>query len=160
TNVKDLAPVWKAPLTAGLSMPTPLVHDGIMFLHTAPDTVLALDGATGQEMWRHTYTPPNGSTMKMGLGLGGGRVFAPTSDLHVIALDARTGEKAWDHEIALSAPATDRAVFNLRSAPLVVGNKVIQGVTASAGPGGGFIVALDIDTGKEVWRFHKIGRAH
>ena len=158
TNVKDLAPAWKTTLQAGLSMPTPLVHDGIMFLHTSPDTVLALDGATGQEMWRHTYTPANGSTMKMGLGLGGGRVFAPTSDLHVIALDARTGEKAWDHEIALSAPATDRTVFNLRSAPLVVGNKVIQGVTASAGPGGGFIVALDVDTGKEVWRFHTTAR--
>jgi alcohol dehydrogenase (cytochrome c) len=157
-NVKDLAPAWSAPLTPGLSMPSPLVHDGVMFLHTAPDTVLALDGSTGQELWRHTYKPTSGSSMKMGLGLGGGRVFAPTSDLHVIALDAHTGEKAWDHTIELSAPATNRAVFNLRSAPLVVGNKVIQAITASAGPGGGFIVALDADTGKELWRFHTIAR--
>lgn len=158
-NVKDLAPAWRAKLAAGLSMPAPLVHDGVMFIHTAPDTVLALDGATGEELWRHAYKPvTGGSSMKMGLGLGGGRVFAPTSDLHVIALDAKTGEKAWDHEIALSAPATARMVFNLRSAPLVVGDKVIQGVTASAGPGGGFIVALDIATGKEVWRFHTLAR--
>jgi len=157
-NVKDLAPAWRAPLAAGLSMPSPLVHDGVMFLHTAPDTVLALDAATGTELWRHAYMPANGSTMKMGLGLGGGRVFAPTSDLHVIALDAHTGEKTWDHTIELSAPATNRTVFNLRSAPLVVGDKVIQGVTASAGPGGGFIVALDINTGKEVWRFHTLAR--
>jgi alcohol dehydrogenase (cytochrome c) len=158
TTVKSLAPAWSAPLQAGLSMPTPLVHDGIMFLHTSPDTVLALDGATGAELWRHAYSPANGSTMKMGLGLGAGRVFAPTSDLHVIALDARTGALAWDHRIELSAPATDRTVFNLRSAPLVVGDKVIQGVTASAGPGGGFIVALDIATGKEIWRFHTLAR--
>lgn len=158
TNVKDLTLAWRAPLVAGLSMPSPLVHDGVMFLHTAPDTVLALDATTGAELWRNTYKPAFGSTMKMGLGLGGGRVFAPTSDLHVIAIDAHTGETKWDHEIALSAPATNRGVFNLRSAPLVVGNKVIQGVTASAGPGGGFIVALDIDTGKEVWRFHTLAR--
>lgn len=157
-NVKNLAPAWRAELAAGLSMPSPLVHDGVMFLHTAPDTVLALDATTGEELWRHVHTPANGSTMKMGLGLGGGRVFAPTSDLHVIALDARTGEKAWDHAIALSPPATDRAVFNLRSAPLVAGDKVIQGVTASAGPGGGFIVALDINTGREIWRFHTLAR--
>ena len=157
-NVKDLAPVWRAPLQPGLSMPSPLVHDGVMFLHTAPDTVLALDATTGQELWRNTYKPVNGSTMKMGLGLGGGRVFAPTSDLHVIALDAHTGETAWDHKIELSAPATNRSVFNLRSAPLVVGDKVIQAITASAGPGGGFIVALDIATGKEIWRFHTIAR--
>ncbi len=158
TNVKTLAPAWRAPLDVGLSMPSPLVHDGVMFLHTAPDTVLALDGSTGQELWRRTYKPVNGSSMKMGLGLGGGRVFAPTSDLHVIALDAHTGEIAWDHKIELSAPATNRGVFNLRSAPLVVGNKVIQSITASAGPGGGFIVALDIDTGKELWRFHTLAR--
>lgn len=158
SNVKNLTPAWRAPLAVGLSMPSPLVHDGVMFLHTAPDTVLALDAATGHELWRHSYKPAYGSTMKMGLGLGRGRVFAPTSDLHVIALDARTGETAWDHAIELSAPATNRGVFNLRSAPLVVGNKVIQGVTASAGPGGGFIVALDIDTGKELWRFHTLAR--
>ena len=33
-----------------------------MFLHTAPDTVLALDAVTGQEMWRHTHTPESVST--------------------------------------------------------------------------------------------------
>ena len=158
TNVKKLAPAWRAPLAPGLSMPSLLVHDGVMFLHTAPDTVLALDAVTGQEMWRNTYKPEGGSSMKMGLGLGGSHVFAPTSDLHVIAIDARTGVTAWDHKIALSAPATNRSFFNLRSAPLVVGDKVIQGVTASAGPGGGFIVALDIATGKEVWRFHTLAR--
>ena len=158
TNVKDLAPAWRAKLAPGLSMPSLLVHDGVMFLHTAPDTILAVDAVTGQEMWRHTHQPETGSTMKMGVGLGGGHVYAPTSDLHVIALDARTGAKTWDHKIELSAPATSRMVFNLRSAPLVVGDKVIQAVTASAGPGGGFIVALDIATGKEVWRFHTLAR--
>ncbi len=158
-NVKTLAPSWRTPIQGGLSMPTPLVHDGVMFLQTAPDTVLALDAATGAELWRHAHVLSGGSSsMKMGLALSGGQVFAPTSDLHVIALDARTGQKAWDHAIELSAPATNRMVFNLRSAPLVAGDKVIQGVTSSAGPGGGFIIALDINTGKEVWRFHTLAR--
>ena len=157
-TVKGLAPAWRTPVPGGLSMPTPLVHDGVMFLQTAPDLVLALDATSGKELWRRAYKPVGGSTMKMGLALSGGRVFVPTSDLHVIALDARTGETAWDHTIELSAPATSRAVFNLRSAPLIVGDKVIQGVTASAGPGGGYVVALDINTGKEVWRFFTLAR--
>jgi alcohol dehydrogenase (cytochrome c) len=158
-NVKTLAPAWRTPVQGGLNMPTPLVHDGVMFLNTAPDTVLALDGATGTELWRHAHVLTGGnSSMKMGLALSGGQVFVPTSDLHVIALDARTGQKAWDHTIELSAPATNRTMFNLRSAPLVAGDKVIQGITSSAGPGGGFIVALDINTGKEVWRFHTTAR--
>jgi alcohol dehydrogenase (cytochrome c) len=157
-TVENLAPAWRAPLAAGLSMPSPLVHAGVMYLHTAPDTILALDAVTGQEMWRHVHQSVSGSSMKMGIGLGGNRVFAPTSDLHVIALDARTGEKAWDHKIELSPPASNRMVFNLRSAPMVIGDKLIQAVTASAGPGGGFLVGLDIATGEEVWRFHTIAR--
>jgi alcohol dehydrogenase (cytochrome c) len=159
SNVASLAVAWRAPLQSGPSMPTPLVHDGVMFLQTTPDVVLALNAASGELLWRHVYTPSVPSSQKMGLSLSGGRVFVPTSDLHVIALDARTGETVWDHTIELSAPATNRRDFQLRSAPLIVGDKVIQGVTASGAPGGGFIVGLDIATGRELWRFHTIPRA-
>jgi len=157
-TVKALAPAWRTPIQPGPSMPTPLVHDGVMFLQTSPDTVLALDAASGAVLWRRAYKPSGPSSQKMGLAISGGRLFVPTSDLHVLALDARTGETLWDHEIALSAPATSRGPFNLRSAPLIVGDKVIQGVTASGAPGGGFIVGLDIATGREAWRFHTIAR--
>jgi alcohol dehydrogenase (cytochrome c) len=157
-TVKGLAVAWRRPIPAGPSMPTPIVHDGVMFLQTSPDMVLALDAANGTVLWRRSYKPAGPSSQKMGLAIAGGRVFVPTSDLHVIALDAKTGERVWDHEIALSPPATGRAMLNLRSAPLVVGDKVIQGVTASGSPGGGFIVGLDAATGREVWRFHTIAR--
>ena len=157
-NVKDLALAWRAPLPAGPSMPTPIVHDGVMFLQTTPDLVIALDAASGRELWRHGYKPGTYSSQKMGLAIAGGRLYVPTSDLHVIALDARTGEQLWDHEIPIEAPATKRTDFQLRSAPLVVGDKLIQGVTASGAPGGGFITGLDIATGKELWRFHTIAR--
>jgi alcohol dehydrogenase (cytochrome c) len=140
-------------------MPTPIVHDGVMFLQTTPDLVLALDAATGAELWRHAYRPAGGySSQKMGLAIAGGRLYVPTSDLHVISLDAKTGEQVWDHLIPIEPPATKRSDFQLRSAPLVVGDKVIQGVTGSGAPGGGFIVGLDIATGKELWRFHTIAR--
>ena len=62
----------------------------------------------------------------MGLALHGDKVLVPTSDIHVLALSAKTGEQIWDHEIVLPTPAM-RAAYNLRSAPLVVGDKVIQG---------------------------------
>jgi alcohol dehydrogenase (cytochrome c) len=139
-------------------MPMPLVHDGVMFLQTTPDVVLALSAASGELLWRHIYIPSVPSSQKMGLSLSGGRVFVPTSDLHVIALDARTGSRVWDHTIELSPPATNRRDFQLRSAPLIVGDKLIQGVTAAGGAGGGFIVGLDIATGRQLWRFHTIPR--
>ena len=157
-NVQSLEPAWRAPLRGGTSMPTPLVHDGVMFLQTIPDTVLALDGSNGDILWRYQYEPTTQSSSKMGLALRGDRVFVPTSDLHVLALHSKTGELIWNHEIASSSQPTGRNRYQLRSAPLVVGDKLIQGVTASFSPGGGFIVALDINSGKELWRFNTIAR--
>ena len=156
-NVEYLTLAWRAPLRPGNSMPMPLVHQGVMFLHTFPDTVLALDAANGQVLWRHQYKPSGTSSQKMGLALHGDKVLVPTSDIHVLALNAKTGEQIWDHEIVVPTPAM-RASYNLRSAPLVVGDRVIQGVTASFVPKGGFLVGLDVDSGEEVWRFHTIAR--
>ncbi|HUP24565.1 MAG TPA: PQQ-binding-like beta-propeller repeat protein [Thermoanaerobaculia bacterium] len=156
-NARYLALAWRAPLRGGLSMPMPLVHQGVMFLNTFPDTVLALDATDGKVLWRHRHEPKSPSSQKMGLALAGDKVLVPTSDLHVIALRAKTGELVWDHEIVPETPER-RMAYQLRSAPLVVGDKVIQGVTASFVPKGGFAVALDLETGKEVWRFHTIAR--
>ncbi len=156
-NVGFLALAWRAPLRDGNSMPMPLVHQGVMFLHTFPDTVLALDATNGQVLWRYRYQPKSPSSQKMSLGLSGDKVLVPTSDLHVLALNAKTGELIWDHEIVPETPAM-RQAYNLRSPPLVVGDKVIQGVTASFVPKGGFLVGLDIATGNEAWRFHTIAR--
>ena len=156
-NVDFLALAWRAPLRNGTNMAMPLVHQGVMFLHTFPDTVLALDATNGQVLWRHQYKPKGGSSQKMGLALAGDKVLVPTSDLHVLALVAKTGELVWDHEIVPETPAM-RQAYQLRSAPLVVGDKVIQGVTASFVPKGGFAIAIDLASGKEVWRFHTIAR--
>ncbi len=156
-NVGDLALAWRAPLRNGNSMPMPVVHQGVMFLHTFPDTVLAMDATNGQVLWRYQYESSTGSSQKMGLALHGDKVLVPTSDLHVLALNAKTGELIWDHEIAETTPGV-RGGYNLRSAPLVVGDIVIQGITASFVKKGGFAVGLDINSGDEVWRFNTIAR--
>ncbi|MBL4673588.1 MAG: PQQ-binding-like beta-propeller repeat protein, partial [Arenicella sp.] len=136
--------------------PTPLVYQGVMFLHTFPDTVLAMDATNGDVLWRYEHKVKGQSSAKMGISLHGNKVLVPTSDLHVIALNAKTGSLIWDHEI--TTESNRRAAYNLRSAPLVIGDKVIQGMTASFAPKGGFIVAMDLESGDEVWRFNTIAR--
>src|SRR5204862_3651507 len=124
---------------------TPLVHDGVVFLQTIPDTVLALDGSSGELLWRYQYTPATQSSSKMGLSLYGDRVFVPTSDLHVVSLHSKTGELMWNHDIVPASGLTGRERYQLRGAPLIVRDKVIQGVTSSFSPEGGFIIGLDIN---------------
>lgn len=157
-NVGRLKEAWRAPLQAGPSMATPLVHDGVMYLQTTPDVVLALNAATGELLWRHVYEPDGWSSQKMGLALFGDKLYVPTSDVHILSLEAKTGKVLWDHEIEIRPPAKDHHEFNLRAPPIVIGDKLIQGVTAAGAKGGGFIVALDIATGRELWRFNTIPR--
>ena len=52
-NVSGLKAAWRAPLLHGSSMPMPLVHQGVMYLHTYPDTVLAMDASNGDVLWRY-----------------------------------------------------------------------------------------------------------
>jgi len=157
-TASGLKPAWRAPLRPGSSMAWPVVHQGVMYLHTFPDTVLAMDASTGEVLWRFAYEGAPRSTSKLGVGLGGDKVFVPTSDQHVVALNAKTGELIWDTAIEMPSPAGARGGYNLRTSPFVVGDKVIQGITASFMPKGGFIVALDIETGEEIWRFNTIAR--
>ena len=159
TNVDSLAPVWRAPIRPGASMSVPLVLNGVMFLQAFPDTVLALDATTGHVLWRYQHKTQGRASSKMGIALHGTKILVPTSDLHLLALDMRTGALIWEHEIQTESKSSGPlSSYQLRSAPLVAGGNVLQGVTASFVPRGGFIVAVDIETGEESWRFNTIPR--
>lgn len=150
-NVKELRVAWSLTLPAGPNEATPLVHDGVIFVHSFGDNVQALDAATGDELWHYSRQLPAGSmpSVKRNMALYGDKLYVGTSDTHVIALDVTTGNVVWDHAIAGRGALT--------GGPLVARGKVMQGI-GGAQPGGGFIVALDAETGEEQWRFHSIAR--
>ncbi len=50
-NVHLLQLVWSSPLRPGLSQPTPLVYDGVMYVPNPLGVVAALDAATGDRLW-------------------------------------------------------------------------------------------------------------
>ena len=153
-TVSNLQLAWHQPVTPGNNMPTPLVHDGIMFLYSAGDVVLALDATNGEMLWRYSHNGNAVTSHKFGIALHENKVLVPTSDLHMVALNAQSGEVIWDHAIEIG----DNTGYQLRSAPTVAGGQVIQGVAASFVPGGGFIIAIDLETGRETWRFNTLAR--
>ena len=161
-NVGDLKLAWKLPLHPAPSHATPLVYQGVMYLHAYPDTVLALDAADGSILWRYRHASELSASGKLGLAIAGRKLFMPTSDMKLLAIDTQSGELIWEHGIATGMEYSDAAsmrdAYYLRSPPMVVGDRVIQGVAGPLIPRGCFIVALDIDTGKEVWRFNTVPR--
>ena len=158
-NVGKLEEAWRVSLVEGPNMATPLVHDGVMFLASAQDSVLALDATTGEQLWEYEHRPTGFPSPRIGIALHGDKVIVPTQNMQIVALEAATGELIWKHEIATPQHEEPlRLPYSLRGAPLVANGMVLQGVTATMIPEGGFIIGLDLETGKEIWRFHSIAR--
>jgi alcohol dehydrogenase (cytochrome c) len=160
-NADDLQLAWSLALPAGTNEITPLVHDGVLFVNSN-GTVQALDAGGGDLLWKYAreaapVTPAGPPvTQPRNMAIFGTTLYVPTLDNRLLALDARTGTLLWDHQIEQSP-----GVLRLTSGPMVVHGKVIQGVSGCAGtgyPGGCFIVALDAQTGHEVWRFNTVAR--
>ena len=156
SNVAQLRSSWAWSLPPGANEATPLVHDGVIFVHGFGDHVQALDAVTGDLLWQYSRQLPKTpmSMVKRNIALYENHILLETSDVHVVALDMKTGEVAWDHEV-VNRDRNPRATMS--GGPLVAKGKVIVGTTGRM-PGGNMIVALDAATGKEAWRFYTIAR--
>ncbi len=158
-NVAQLRSAWTWSLPPGANEATPLVHDGVIFVHSYADHVQALDAVTGDLLWQYSRQLPKTGAfflamVKRNIAIYGNHLLVGTSDLHVVALDVKTGEVAWDHELL---DAAKNPGVMLTGGPLVAKGKVMVGTVGQA-PGGNMIVALDVATGKEAWRFYTIAR--
>lgn len=167
-NVKSLVLRWK--FRTGISdvfQTTPLVADGIMYITTPKNHLVALDARTGKQLWRYEYPlNPKGlccGSANRGAGMGYGKLFMATADAHLIAIDQSTGKLAWNVALApteegkvettetLSATdplrqavVTGASGIGANMAPLVYDGKVIVGVT-----GVGYGLHLDNTQGKK-----------
>lgn len=159
TNVKDLALAWSVPLGQGGNMTTPLVHDGLMFIADTGNLLRVLDARNGSELWSYQHESENLDGRRIGISLQGDQVIVPHNDLTLVALEVRTGELKWTHKIDTPVDKiSGGGYYSLRSAPLIAGDTLLQGVGATMVPEGGFIVGIDLKTGDEKWRFHTVAR--
>jgi alcohol dehydrogenase (cytochrome c) len=84
-----------------------------------------------------------------GVALFDGKVYVAAIDAHIYALDAKTGKQLWKSKIAEWKDG-----YSITSAPSVVNGIVMSGMTGGEYGVRGFVVGLDAQTGKEVWRRH------
>jgi alcohol dehydrogenase (cytochrome c) len=152
-NVRELRLAWVWPMRDGSNEPTPLVHDGVMYLANTRNVVQALDARTGELIWEYSYPfPPAAMTLggpTRNIAIYKDRIFLSTYDAAIIAIDARTGRLAWRTE-----KADFRKGFTHTAGPIVAGGVVISGINGceryKKEPC--FISGHDPETGKELWR--------
>ncbi len=157
-NVKDLALQWTLPSLdrAAHEEVTPLVVDGVMYTVQRINDVIALNAANGRVIWTYAHKlAPKAhnccAQMTRGLAIVDRKVFLATLDAHLIALDAATGHELWNRPVA-----DPKEGYAFTHAPLVVKDKIIEGTAGGEYGIRGFIAAFNVDTGREVWRFHTI----
>jgi len=158
---------WRAPVAGGYAGPA--VADGRVFVtdyvaegtlgdanfqrkeFTGTERVLCLDEATGNELWKHEY--PVKYTISYPAGprctpaVDGNRVYTLGAEGDLFCLDVKTGAVLWSKNLPEEYGAKP-AIWGYASHPLVDGNKLIT----VAGGEGSYLVALDKQTGKELWR--------
>ena len=158
---------------------TPIVVNGVMYLDAGGDRILALDAATGKEIWR--FQIPNGDTTGRGVaywpgdrnnperifftasppnmkaGGGGFNSGAANPPSRLMALDAATGKPS--EGFGTSGVADINVGWN--GVPVVLKNVIALGATVGEVPVGppGDTRAYDARTGKKLWEFHTVPRS-
>jgi alcohol dehydrogenase (cytochrome c) len=155
-NVAQLKPVWTVStgITEGHQAP-PIVNDGVMFVTTPLNRLLAIDASSGDVLWNYQrQMPPDirlGHPTNRGVALYGDKVYMATLDAVLIAFDALTGEVQWESRIA-----DYNSGYYITMAPLAARGHIMVGVSGGERGIRGFVTALDSETGAEVWKSYTV----
>jgi alcohol dehydrogenase (cytochrome c) len=153
-NVSQLQLQWVFhSRNVNLAGAAPVVVGGVMYVATLNDT-FAIDARTGTLLW-HSARPGSASSAdreamraSRGIAVLGSRLYVVTDNAHLLCLDARSGGLVWD--VLYAGGNRDNGA---PSAPLVVQDKIIVGVSGGTQGASSFIAAFGATDGKEVWRF-------
>ncbi|HLK22383.1 MAG TPA: pyrroloquinoline quinone-dependent dehydrogenase [Bryobacteraceae bacterium] len=155
---------------------TPLMIGNTLYVSTQSNRVIALDPATGREIW--IFDPHAKWQGKPGIRAHRGVAYWPgdkstpprilfgTLDARLIALNAKTGKPipgfGKEGEVNLRAGVGDKfpdSIYGVTSPPAIYRDLVITGSEVPEGPGlgpSGDVRAWDVRSGKMVWQFHTV----
>lgn len=157
-SVKRLVPVWNTSLANMLGEEEqPLVYDGALYV-TNHRSTYAINAQTGRVLWKddleYDAELPRVfccGQVNRGPALYEGRLFRGTPDAHIQALDAKTGKELWKTMVM-----DWRDGYSMTGAPLVANGVLVSGVAGGEYGVRGFLLGLDPETGKELWRRYTI----
>jgi len=165
-NVAKLKRAWSFPTGDGAKyLFNPLVVDGVMFVLAKGNSLVALNAATGAELWRHEtgarVITTRGINYWESQDRAERRLFYCAD--HVLkAIDARTGRPIDGYRVdlkqGLGRDPKSIALVQSTTPGRVFENLLILGSATNQGYGSapGDIRAFDVRTGKQVWAFHTV----
>lgn len=141
---------------------TPLVANNTMYIVSPfPDRAFAIDLTKpgGVLKWKYEPNPAPIAIGKAccdavnrGAAIYEGKLIYNLLDDHTIAIDANTGKELWRTKLANVEDGT-----TMTMAPLVADGKVYVGNSGGEMGVAGWLAALDVNTGKELWRAYSVG---
>jgi len=144
--------LWRVPLGEGYSGLS--VVDGrvyTLFADKSHELVVALDAASGKELWRHQldrkYFDGQGNGPRSTPTVDDGMVYVLSALGRLAALDAETGKELWSQDLKESFGARPPR-WGISTSPRVVGNLLLLDV---GGRDGASLVALRKSTGVVAW---------
>jgi PQQ-dependent dehydrogenase (methanol/ethanol family) len=163
TNVKNLQPI--TTMSTGVNRGhegQPLVIDNTMYVVTPfPNNLIAVDLTKpgGAIKWIFEPHPDPRAVgiaccdvVNRGASFANGKIIYSLLDAHVVAVDAASGQEVWRTKVGdINIGET------FTNAPLIVNHKAIVGNSGGELGVRGYVAALDIDSGKELWRAWNTG---
>src|SRR6185503_9980456 len=140
----------------------PLVIGNTMYVITPyPNVAYAIDLTQPGQPLKWKFRPDNAQqaigraccdVVNRGAAWADGRIFYNLLDGHTVAVDAATGTQLWRVTVA-----DMKRGETITMAPIVAHNKVLVGSSGGEMGVRGFIAALDVNTGNEIWRAFNMG---
>ncbi|NLP85172.1 PQQ-binding-like beta-propeller repeat protein [Microbacterium sp. CFH 90308] len=155
STLDRLGPAWRthvsavAPATDDLGQQTtPIVVDGVLYLDTPSGGVIAVDGASGEAVWKWEPTEFATAQTRRGVSAGDGKIFTHADGDRVVALDQATGEQVW---VVQPTGPNGEFLGNLERVATVYHDGIVYAHAANGDRAA--VVALNASDGSYVWHF-------
>ncbi len=171
-NVGNLKLAYTVPLNSALvgrentnAQNYPLVDNGMMYIDDSGGIYYKIDvtsGVQGEVLWSADAALERDiGARSRGIAMWGSSIYHNLEDGRVVSINRDTGEFNWDLQIARIEGKPGSGGINIdregfTAAPIAADGKLIVGNSKGDAGSNGWIAALDIETGEELWRTYMI----
>lgn len=126
----------------------PEFDSNLVIINTASGVLVALDVTTGEEVWKTEQSvPPLSLRGVSGVTINSGGVFVGLASGEVGVFIIENGQQGWTKEIGEPSGSTElQRIVDVDVTPVIFGDKVFA-ISAN-----GNLAAIDLRSGREVWK--------